>query len=343
MAGPSFSLPTTGTDPKAATKSGLEMSVQAGFDALQGGIDATAAKVVGGLATETALRTADDAALATALASNGKIYTSTASGIAATSPGQTFVAFISGELRIYTNSAGTAALAGAFAPVQALLAMSWMPRASEPWHADYKIRLGNAWYSPDPLVLVFAGQSNALGVNAATTGDKTQSGNVRAWDYSQGAFVAAQLGHLPFNPDAAAPNSFAYHAAKRIEQKAGRPVVLIGKAVSGSAIGSWLTGGENWTALTGADCCCSRSRRRHATWARPRWMVSCGIRASTSSDTGLALQFEPRKVPHPDPTGEVGLVGSERHPVRCGRDAAPRGRRRRLRCDFRMAQAGRLG
>ncbi len=127
-----------------------------------------------------------------------------------------------------------------------LAQIGYRARTSEPIHADYKIQVGSTWYSPDWLVVAGAGQSG-MGENAgATSGDKTQDGNVYAWDNVAGAVVRAELGKEPFSTLYGAPNSIAFHAAKRLSRHLGRPVLIVNEPVAGSGIGTWQPGQPNY-------------------------------------------------------------------------------------------------
>ncbi|TNF19135.1 MAG: hypothetical protein EP318_15380, partial [Rhodobacteraceae bacterium] len=86
MVAPTFSLPTTGTDPKTTTKATLEQAVQIVLDALQESIDTTA--LAGAIGT-------------------GTVYQSTAAGLADTSDGDTFMVAASGQLTAYLNDGGS--------------------------------------------------------------------------------------------------------------------------------------------------------------------------------------------------------------------------------------------
>ena len=118
-------------------------------------------------------------------------------------------------------------------------------RPSAPIHPNYKFLRDGIWYSPDWIVLVWAGQSNAIGVANSTDGPKTINPNVFAWD-NAGAPRLATLGFAPFNTAVGAPNNISFHHAARLEDLYSRPVMIITKPVSGSPIGSWFVGQANW-------------------------------------------------------------------------------------------------
>lgn len=121
-------------------------------------------------------------------------------------------------------------------------------RPSAPIHPNYKFLRDGIWYSPDWIVLVWAGQSNAIGVANSTDGPKTVNPNVFAWN-NISAPVVATLGAAPFNTAAGAPNNISFHHAARLEDLYSRPVMIITKPVSGSPIGSWFVGQANWDAF----------------------------------------------------------------------------------------------
>lgn len=154
------------------------------------------------------------------------------------------------------DAQGHAAMATAAAASLASVS-SWAARASEPIHSGLKYQQAGTWLSPDWLIMVAAGQSNALGNANATTGDKTGAATGNVWAWNGTAIVQAALGAAPFATDAGLPNNAAFHAAHRISAATGRPVLLILHAVPGTAIGTWLppyagngnVAGTNWTGL----------------------------------------------------------------------------------------------
>ncbi|RYG92648.1 hypothetical protein EU803_00650 [Loktanella sp. IMCC34160] len=129
-------------------------------------------------------------------------------------------------------------------------------RASEPPHLDFKFQDGDGdWWSPDYLVVVAAGQSNMLGAGAG--GDMTIDPNVMAYDWVNGAIVAADYGSAPAGGDGvrtgeALRNNLFFPFANELATNSGQPVLVIAHPVSGSQIQTWLDSGsgENWGALT---------------------------------------------------------------------------------------------
>jgi len=124
----------------------------------------------------------------------------------------------------------------------------YVARASEPLHDDFKILKDGVWYSPDWLILVSAGQSNAVGVAGSTDGPKTVNPNVYAWN-NISAPVVATLGAAPFNTAVGAPNNIWFHQAAWLSEMHQRPVMIVTLPVSGSPIGSWFAGQANWDAF----------------------------------------------------------------------------------------------
>ncbi|WP_273280959.1 sialate O-acetylesterase [Pseudooceanicola atlanticus] len=163
------------------------------------------------------------------------------------------------DTRITTNATGIAsnlsALSGKATDsdlASLVTKFGWKNRGTtEPWHQDYKIQIGSNWYSPDPILVVAGGQSNALGNSSSTGGDKTTNNNFYAWDWNAGAWVLAELGSVPFKIAAGNPNSFTFHACKNLSDDLEAPILLIQRPVAGSAIGTWRASlsGANWTQL----------------------------------------------------------------------------------------------
>ena len=105
-----------------------------------------------------------------------------------------------------------------------------------------------------PYLVVYNGQSNAVGYDTATNGDKTTNSNVFAWNNTTHAWGVATLGVSPFNTATGEPNNFAFHFAKVLQEFTGEIVYLVGRPVGATSITTWLdptashgTGtGENW-------------------------------------------------------------------------------------------------
>lgn len=130
----------------------------------------------------------------------------------------------------------------------------WHRRAGDPPHDDHKAQDADGnWWSPDYLVVVAAGQSNMVG--AGSGGDMTLSGNVAAWDWVNGAIIAADYAAAPAGGDArsgtALRNTLYFPFAEALSAAEDRPVLVIARPVSGSRIDTWLeTGaGTHWHAL----------------------------------------------------------------------------------------------
>lgn len=259
-----FTLPVHGADPKTTTVADLEEALNAtlrGKTRALEAVDAALATRISAadltraagdaalgdrLDSEAGARADADAALALALASGGAVYLSTDAGLAATAEGEAFLAYLEEAVAIYVNQGGSAVLRGSFAPTQALDAVGWKPRASEPPHERFKVRIAGRWYSPDPLVITCNAQSNGAQVAAAAGGDLTPSPEVLVWDHLAGKIVTLDPGASPFASAQPGRNYFPLHMGKYIATRLRRPVVVIPYAVSGSPIGAWMEAGEHW-------------------------------------------------------------------------------------------------
>lgn len=203
---------------------------------------------------EAGAKAARDTAELAALAVGAQIYADIAAGLADTADGDLFMVFEPGGAQVYRNDTGSATYLGALAHTSALEAIGWKERASEPVHADYKMRVGGVWWSPDWYVMAWAGQSGVGENSGQTSGDKTPDANVYALDNTTGLLGVATLGQEPFSTHAGAPNSLALHAAKRISRQLRRPVAIVNEPVGGSEFGTWREslGGANWATLVAA-------------------------------------------------------------------------------------------
>lgn len=113
---------------------------------------------------------------------------------------------------------------------------------------EYKIDSLDQAYGAltDPLVIVIAGQSNALGANSG--GANPSNTNVYTWDAITGAFVSGgQYNALPWTraaPDGnGGNNNFALAAAHRLQKVTQRKVYVILDATSGTSIDAWVSAG----------------------------------------------------------------------------------------------------
>ena len=102
----------------------------------------------------------------------------------------------------------------------------------------------------DPIMIVMAGQSNAVGVN--TGGPNPSNSLVKTWDEVAGDWVSGgQYTALPWTrstPDGnGGNNNFALGAAHYLAEKTGREVYIVFDAVGGQSISQWVGSGASST------------------------------------------------------------------------------------------------
>lgn len=101
-----------------------------------------------------------------------------------------------------------------------------------------------------PLLLVIAGQSNAVGINNG--GPNPSNSLVNTWDAVTGAWVSGgQYTALPWTrstPDGnGGNNNFALSAAHYLQEKTQRPIYIVFDAVGGQPISQWMGSGSSST------------------------------------------------------------------------------------------------
>lgn len=114
-------------------------------------------------------------------------------------------------------------------------------RVSDPPHPGYKFLDGdNVWWSADWYILVAMGESNCIGKDDSTDGDKTPDDNVFVFRPDTSIIEKATLGTAPFRVASGTPNNMYFHAAKALRQRLNRPVLIVLYGVVGSEVIKWV-------------------------------------------------------------------------------------------------------